>query len=144
MRDKKQSRQGWYARHYVSGQLGGGVISVHQGGANHPKTKTKTTTEKTKTKTDSTKTRGSSEWTGEGRAIQVKFQQLSSVPNIYLLISSKLTILAKRFVHHRASKVGQQGVPKKHFFKIELSSLNHPCHWVIGGHKKISALQTVK
>ena len=25
---------------------------------------------------------------------------------------------------------------KKNFFKIELSSLNHPCHWVIGGHKK--------
>ena len=25
---------------------------------------------------------------------------------------------------------------KKHFFKIELLSLNHPCHWVIGGHKK--------
>ena len=30
------------------------------------------------------------------------------------------------------------------FFKIELSSLNHPCNWVIGGHKKSSTLKTVK
>ena len=31
---------------------------------------------------------------------------------------------------------GDYGVPQYVFFLIELSSLNHPCHWVIGGHKK--------
>ena len=41
------------------------------------------------------------------------------------------------FFHPRPWWVVYLGVPKKTlFFKIELSSLNHPCHWVIGGHKK--------
>ena len=35
------------------------------------------------------------------------------------------------------------GCPTIRLFWIELSPLNHPCYWVIGGHKTISALQTV-
>ena len=38
--------------------------------------------------------------------------------------------------HSASELMSTIGCPKKHFFKIELSSLNHPCHWVIGGHKK--------